>query len=88
MGFFRVGLAWRFECRPVQEEGSVAGIKSIGQSYIQGFAENLGLKNACVRVCLCMCSRVSFFARNLAYYAVVAKQDDRITEKPIVFELA
>ncbi|CAJ1341115.1 unnamed protein product [Effrenium voratum] len=45
----------------MQEEGSVAGIKSIGQSYIQGFAENL------------------------AYYAVVAKQDDRITEKPIVF---
>jgi len=47
--------------RQMQEQRLMVGIKSIGQSYIQGFAENL------------------------AYYVVVSRQDERVTDKPLIF---
>eukprot|EP00435_Cladocopium_sp_Y103_P066730 s1226_g29.t1 len=45
----------------MQEQGQMVGIKSIGQSKIQGFSENL------------------------AYYVVISRQDERVTDQPLIF---
>lgn len=45
----------------MQEQGLMVGIKSIGQSKIQGFSENL------------------------AYYVVISRQDERVTDQPLIF---
>mmetsp|Transcript_40365 Transcript_40365/g.63363 ORF Transcript_40365/g.63363 Transcript_40365/m.63363 type:complete len:252 (+) Transcript_40365:33-788(+) len=47
--------------KSMQEQGLLVGIKSIGQSKIQGFSENL------------------------AYYVVISRQDERVTDQPLIF---